>query len=339
MFENVLLAVKQIPGNQFFLTKWISIIFGYIINFIFDIVHHFTVSNSLGISLIFLTLIARVLMIPIAVKQQKSMFVMNKMQPEMKKIQDKYAGREKDPEISRKMQMDMQKLYAKYNYNPFSGCLPMLIQLPIFIALYYVMQNPYLYINTIADIYSNVGDFINSLDADMLLNSGLYNVIASKVPDAQNADLSALIQKILGVFTINDWELLKGVAAGNTEILNSISNFESIVTFCGINLTENVSDNLWNFSNFKFLIPLVSGLSTFLSSWLMTKKTGAVNETARQQQKVMNVVMPFFMAFITLNLPCGVGVYWITSNLFQIAQQIIINNVYTKKLSAEEVKK
>lgn len=334
MLECILLAVKQIPGNQFFLTKWISIIFGVIIDFIFNIVHSVTISNSLGISLILLTIIARMLTIPITIKQQKSMFVMNKMSPELKKIQDKYAGRSKDPEIAKKMQMETQKIYEKYNYNPFSGCLPMLIQLPIFIGLYYVMQYPSLFIDAIGDIYASLGNFITSLSDDVLIETGLYDVIIGKVPKPQEVDLIEILPKILSVFTKSDWNLVKDIAANNTEVTSTLSNLESIVTFCGINLTENVSDNITNFANLKFLVPVISGVSTFLSSWLMTKRSTAVNDTAKQQQRMMTIIMPFFMAFITLNLPCGVGVYWITSNIFQIIQQIVINKVYADKYCA-----
>jgi YidC/Oxa1 family membrane protein insertase len=90
---------------------------------------------SYGIAIILMTIIIRLLILPLGVKQIRSSLIMNKIQPEIKKLQDKYK---KDPQ---KMQKEMTKLYKEKGASPFSGCLPLLIQWPILIALYYVFNH------------------------------------------------------------------------------------------------------------------------------------------------------------------------------------------------------
>lgn len=90
---------------------------------------------SYGISIILVTLIIRLILFPLSLKQTRSSFAMTEIQPEAKKLQDKYKN---DPQ---KSQAELMKLYKEKGASPFSGCLPMLIQWPIFIALYYVFNN------------------------------------------------------------------------------------------------------------------------------------------------------------------------------------------------------
>ena len=70
----------------------------------------------------------------------------------------------------------------------------------------------------------------------------------------------------------------------------------------------------------------------------MTRKNKDMGGAAASQQKIMMITMPLIMAWITSGLPCGVGLYWITSNIFMIAQQQILNKYYENKLSLEEDK-
>ncbi|AYD41379.1 membrane protein insertase YidC [Clostridium fermenticellae] len=90
---------------------------------------------SYGITIILVTVIIRLIILPLNLKQMKSSIIMNEVQPELQKIQNKYKN---DPQ---KAQEKMMKLYKENGVNPLGGCLPMLIQWPIFIALYYVFNN------------------------------------------------------------------------------------------------------------------------------------------------------------------------------------------------------
>lgn len=90
---------------------------------------------SYGLAIILVTLIIRIIILPLTIKQQKSTFAMNEIQPEVKKIQERYK---KDPQKAQELTM---KLYKEKGASPFSGCLPLLIQWPIFLGLYFVFYN------------------------------------------------------------------------------------------------------------------------------------------------------------------------------------------------------
>ena len=158
---NLLAVSRKVMDDPGIIVGPIAWILGHVIDFFFNIIYSIGIhANSLGISIILLTIFTRCLMIPLSYKQQKSMFKMQALSPELKKIQEKYKGGMSDPEIQRKMQMETQRLYSENNVSPFSGCLPMLIQLPIFLGLYHVMQNPFKYIDVINQVYTHLSEIV-----------------------------------------------------------------------------------------------------------------------------------------------------------------------------------
>jgi len=369
-------VIQDEPG---FIVGPISWFLGVILNFIFNIVYFFTENFSLGISIIVVTIIARFIMLPLAFKQQKSMVVMRKIQPEIRRIQDKYKDDMADPEVKRKMNTEMQKLYSKHKYNPFSGCLPLIIQLPIFIALYYIMQNSYAFIDTINVTYKDIANVIiedtkNDKDSAITLlnkkddiniirdknekdrtdsekqllndydsNKFVFwydfskNEITPMVPEDLSDEFDTLDEKYMikafDKFSIEQWKMVKDVF--KSEIIDqNVQKKENIEYFgFGINLTE-----IAGFALPGIVITLLSGLTTFLSSWLMMRKNKNMdsNSAMQSQQKIMMITMPLIMAWITSGLPCGVGLYWIISNIFMIVQQQALNKYYEKKLLLEE---
>lgn len=94
--------------------------------------------GSYGLAIIALTLVVRFALLPLMLKQFKASLAMQKLRPEMQKLQERYKG--KDMETQQKLQQEMMQLYQKHGVNPMSGCLPALIQLPIFMALYYAIS-------------------------------------------------------------------------------------------------------------------------------------------------------------------------------------------------------
>lgn len=362
--------IQDEPG---FIVGPISWVLGTILNFVFNIVYFFTENFSLGISIIVVTIVARFIMLPLAFKQQKSMVVMRKIQPEIKKIQDKYKDDLADPEVKRKMNTEMQKLYSKHKYNPFSGCLPLIIQLPIFIALYYIMQNSYSFIDTINDTYKDIAQVIiedtskdkdsgvvlldkrdeingirnksekdrsedeKNLLADYDSNKFVFwydfsvNEITAMVPEDMAEEFNTLEEKYMikafDKFSMEQWDKVKSVFRSD-RINQNIDKKENIEYFgFGINLTE-----VAGFGMPGIIITILSGLTTFLSSWLMMRKNKNMDSAMQSQQKIMMITMPLIMAWITSGLPCGVGLYWIVSNIFMIVQQQALNKYYENKL-------
>jgi YidC/Oxa1 family membrane protein insertase len=330
---ELLAKTPAILKEPSFITGVIAKILGVIINFFFNIAYSINHEHSLGISIILLTIFARCLMIPIAYKQNKSMSVMHKMQPEIKKIQDKYKGKTSDPEIQKKMNMETQKLYAKYDYSPLSGCLPLLIQMPIFFGIYYVMKHPFLYIDKLGELYTSFANIVIE-DATTGNNSllGIVKNIALGAGITSGTSLGehefCMLLNALDPAKVKEMV----VACGNSNLQAIFDEKEVIESFMGISLTETVGFAL----NIKLIIPILSGATTWLSSWMMTRRNKSADAQMQSQQKVMNIVMPLMMMWITTSIPAGVGLYWVVSNVFQIVQQFILGKHFDNKIKREE---
>ena len=179
--------------------------------------------GSYGLAIIILTVIIKIILYPLTKKQIESMKAMQEIAPKMKKLQEKYKDNQQ------MLQQKMVQLYQDAGVNPFAGCLPMLIQMPILMALYYT-------------------------------------------------------------FFSFDY-------GGGTPSFLWIPNLSA---------TDPV-----------YLLPLIAALTTFLMQKISTVEMN-------QQTKIMMIVFPLFMGFISLNLPAGLVLYWATQNVVQILQQLLI---------------
>lgn len=325
--NSIFILTNIIEKDPGFIVGPISKLLGIIINIVFKFVYMITTDHSLGLTIILFTVIVRLLLLPLNYKQQKSMYIMQKIQPEMKKIQEKYKGN-KDPELAKKMQIEMSKLYSKHNYNPLSGCLPIFIQLPIFIALYFIMKNAYLFVTDIGNLYTEIA---NQILATPNYPDVLVPIVQPLVPRGMTIDISQLpdMLKAINKFTPENWE---AVQAGlpSLDISSLLQQKSSIEYFFGINLAETVG-----FSFPKVLLAVLSGFTTFLSSWVISRKNKSDDPTLKMQQKIMNIVMPIMMTFFTISIPCGVAIYWIVGNIVQIIQQIFLNSYCEKKFAEQ----
>ncbi len=150
LFSNIFVLTQSTSP----ITGPIAKVFGMIMNTIYQMFSSIGI-ESLGLSIIIFTIIIRILMLPLAFKQQKSMVGMQSIQPKLKKIQDKYKNK-KDAESQNKMRMEMSELYKENNVSPFGGCLPLLIQFPIIMSLFAVLRNIPAYIVSIKGIYLDI---------------------------------------------------------------------------------------------------------------------------------------------------------------------------------------
>lgn len=325
IFSNLAILSYTIQKDPGMIVGPISKFLGVIVNFIFNIVYTLTVNHSLGLSIILLTIVTRILMLPLAVKQQQSMVAMQRLQPEMDKIKSKYPN-SKDPEVQQKMNAEIQSLYAKHKVNPLSGCLPLLVTMPIFFALNYIMNQSYMFITKLGDLYRSIAVSIMEIPGYV---SVIRPMIVPKVAKGLELDLRVVddVQKALNKFSYADWNALfeKLPAEVLGPIKLAFQDKISIETFIGITLIDS--------SGLQFpgiLIPILCGLTTFLSSYLMNKTQKAADSNAQMQQKVMLIFMPIMMGVMTINMSAGVGLYWITSSVFQIVQQYVLNKRLTR---------
>jgi len=336
---------SQIANEPGVIIGPIAHVFGYIIDFIFNIVYALTENHSLGLSIILLTIIVRFLMLPLGIKQQKSMLKMQKLNPEIQKIRNKY-GNSKDPEIAKKMNAEQQALYAKNKVNPLSGCLPLLITMPLFFGLHYIMNQSYLYVSELNKTYHSLSYTI----IHEVPNYANYVVplaeryVPQKMQNEGTFDISVVenMSKVLNRFSTEDWDKFMNqspkefsqhpviqaqerIPPINTlpayrKIQTELERKRAIENFFGLPLID-ASGTSWP----GILIPILVALSTFTSSWIMSKMQPSTDDKQKMQQKIMMYAMPALMLFMTVGLAAGVGIYWITSSVFQTAQQAVLN--------------
>lgn len=309
--------VQREPG---FIVGPISSFLGFILDFIFNIVYNISEGYALGLSIIIFTIIVKLILLPLSIKSYKSMAKIQELQPEMNKINEKY-GKSKDPEIQRKKSMEIQKLYSENKVNPLGGCLPIFMQFPIFMSLFYIMNQPYLFITKLGEVYNSLAQTTMSIPEYNVPIFETHSLGLAKIPRNMELNLTEPtdLLRLLNNYNASDWELyLQQLPAQYLQPLNFIlEQKNSIEQFFSISLVENAGLS-WP----SILIPIIAVIAAFLSSYLMTKQNKSSDPNVAMQQKVMLYVMPCMMGIITIGMPVGVGLYWITSNIFQLVQQL-----------------
>jgi len=355
--QDFLVLARQVQADPGFIVGPIAAVFGFILDLLFNLVYAITPNNSLGFAIILLTVVAMVIMLPLGVKTQRSMTKMQQLGPEVEKIKAKY-GDTTDAELKRKMNAEIQALYGKHKINPLGGCLPMIIQMPLFFALLFIMQQTFLYVGTLNDLYLNLADYIqqypnyleimapisrpfipdawyrngyeiarhiggfvnaNGVQVGPMSYAAAVEAVGGNYINLTNANHMA---RVLSRFTTDDWyTVISQMPNAYAAPLRELYAYKtSIEHFFGLPLLEN-SGMRWP----GVIIPFFTVLTTVGQSWLSQLVNKPKDERAKTQQTIMMVVMPLFMGFITITMPAGVGLYWIVSNLFRLVQQLVMN--------------
>jgi len=289
----------------------IADIFGIIMNSIYNFFSTIGI-ESLGLSIIIFTLIVRALMIPLAFKQQKSMKEMQKIQPQLKKVQDKYKNK-KDPESQQKFQMEMNQLYKEHGVSPFGGCLPMLVQFPIIISLFQVLRNIPAYIDSVRMYYENIATKVMVIEG-----AGDFLVSKAEKVMVKNFDITNLnkVIDVIGKFSSDQWtEFIEKFTSISQIIQPNYEKITEIYMFLGMNLADKP-----NLLSIGLLLPLLNVIVQF-----MVSRTMSTGQEQGQTQKTMMYTMPLITAFFVATMPAGLGLYWLIGSLFQWGQQVVIN--------------
>ena len=327
-------------------------ILGWIMDLLFRFTSMFGIVN-IGLCIILFTLVTKLLMIPLTIKQQKSSKLMAVMQPELTAIQKKYKGKEGDQKAMMMMQTETKAVYEKYGTSMTGGCLPMLIQLPIIFALYRVIYNIPAYVHSVRGYYEMV---IANLPAGFQTNQTFMDLASSSkmLSGADFTDLNKVID-LLYTFTGKQWEVLVGafpqVGQAVTESGDSVvSAIERMQTFFGLNIAYTPMQVIGNFFSHvdgttvfaliaALAIPLLAGASQWYSFKLITATTespqGDENPGANMM-KSMNVMMPLMSVFFCFTFATGIGLYWVAQSVFTIIQQVGINS-YLKKVDIDDL--
>lgn len=308
------------------IAKFLGVIYNSVFNFIYGGIQ----SNSLGIAIILFTILVKVVLIPLMYKSQQSNYKMQKLQPEMAKIKKKYESK-KDADSQQRMAMEMQKLQKDNNVNMMGGCLPMLIQLPILYALFYIFQQAYIYIDVVGANYQAIADVLVSIPVTLRLDifTDMINAHKMTIDVASTADM----MKLINMLTAAEWNtVLTSASDYAAQLTPLLAQKTSIETFMGISMINKVG-----FTFPGIIIPIVAGITTYLSSVSMTRKSaeGGGDDPSMQMMKSMNVMMPIMMGGMCITMPGGIGIYWTISNLIQVGQTVLLNKYFRSKDAKE----
>lgn len=280
-------------------------IFGYLLNIINDFVGNY------GLAIILFTVIIKILMLPLSIKQQKTMKKSAKIQEQVKIMQFKYKN---DPE---KLNREMMDLYKKENMSPFSGCLSTIVQFILLISIFYMVRFPLTYMEKIDK--NQLDTYVQQMKDDGMAVSQAYSEI----------DIVREINYLKDKFP-------------EDENLNKINlNMQ----FFGLDLGKIPQQNLGDWT--VYIIPILYIISTFISMRITTamqdktkskddviditeKKEEEKNEmedAMAQSNKMMSWMMPIMSVSISLVAPLGLALYWLVNNILMIGERLILNKM------------
>ena len=321
-----------------------------------------------GIAIIVLTIIVRLAMWNLNVEQQRSMKMMQTLQPKLKAIQDRYQS---NPQL---MQQKLMEFYKEHKFNPMGGCLPLLIQMPIFILLYSALISPqfiqvagnqhFLFVDSLATTLRATAGISNdgklgaaTGDKFILGNSATIYLPDKEIKNVKITDPAQALE-IKGDLVPGE-DVVLGFSLDHIKLkfseLEKVEKADVVVTNSNIRENENITfvrntdgtmtatvptvpvKRAWHWD----VIVLIAlfAITMFISQKIMMSMTKTDSQDATQAalQKSMGTFMPIMImaTFIIIPIPAGVLLYLITSNIIQIAQTIMIN----KQIDNEMAKK
>ena len=274
-------------------------------------------AGSYVLALIVFALIVEIIMLPVAIKQQKNMIGMAKLRPALAKIEKKYAGR-RDPVTMQKKREEMMALQQKEGYSAFAGCLPMLLQLIIVgFILYPIIQNPIYYmLNQSEDFSAALMYYATAPEAA----GGLGFELSAK---GNAIELLSLINKenIAGI--ANFAPIANGAAIAERFNVLSIPNFTIFGGAINLGAIPKIASWL-------IFVPILNIVAQWLTMFLSKKwNQNGMNPVAQDAQnaasmKIMEILPLALTCFILFQIPAMIGVYWFIRSLISLGKQYLI---------------
>ncbi len=292
--------------------QFFASLFGYLLSFLYNLV------NNYGVAIILFTVIIKLLLLPLSIKQQKTMKKTSKIQEKMKIIQFKYKN---DPE---KMNQEVMELYKTEKMNPFSGCLTAIMQFILLISIFQLVRSPITFMQkTNSEEKEKINEYIKQLQEDGKQIGQVYPEID-------------LIREY-------SWLKEKNPDDKTVEKLNLKMNF------LGLDLSKIPQQNMSDFT--VYIIPILYIISSFISIRLNTQvqnaQTQGQDETiidgetgkelikkeedeldaVMQTNKMMSWMMPIMSISIAIVAPLGLALYWLINNILMIIERLILNKM------------
>lgn len=267
--------------------------------------------NNYALALIAYALITKLIIFPLSMKQQKTQLNMVRLRPYQEALAKKYGNNKE------KYNMELQKLYQREGYNPMSSCLPLLIQLPLILLIYNIVRHPITYVH--------YGEFFTANTAQRVYELALK---VNNMPEA--------LKKVVDGITANP-DKLKDISNYELQIYNLSPEVQIAgdKLFGFIDLSGTPSQDFWSWM---ILIPILAGVTGFITSWLSQKLNSMTQDPAAAgNTKMMTYMMPLISVFFCYSLNCALGWYWIITNVLSIAQTLVLHKMYDPKKVLAEV--
>ncbi len=276
-------------------------IFGYLLNFLYNLVSNY------GLAIILFSIIVKLIMLPLSIKQQKSIKKNTKIQEEMKQIQFKYKN---DPE---KLNQATIELYKREKMSPFSGCFSAIIQIILLFSVFYLVREPLTHMKKIDT------EIINKYKTQ-IVEEGLSN--NSAYPEIE---------------IIREIDKLKELEKNENK--EEIDSLKINMEFFGLDLSKVPTQNLNDFK--VYIIPVLYVISSFISMRISTSmqtkqkddeetekvEENDLNSSMEQANKSMSLLMPIMSVSIAIIAPLGLALYWLINNILMILERLILNKV------------
>lgn len=327
----------------------IAKILGWIMNWIYLFLQNVFGIENIGFTIIVLTILIYMCMLPLTIRTQKFSKLQQRMQPEIKAIQEKYKGK-RDQQSQMAMNEETQELYAKYGISPTGSCLPMLLQLPVFLALYRMINNVPAYVSSVKSAFDGIVEgIVNTPGYQDIMDKFVETVnLTSLRADFHNEDL--LVVKNFIVDTVykmstSAWDSLRESFPSLVDVINSTEDqLNHINYFLGMNISDSpfaiITNSMHTHSYLlvflALMVPISSYASQMLNIRLMPQADTDPDSAMARQLKAMNFTMPIFSLFLCFTVPVGLGIYWIFSSLTRGVQQYFVNK-HIQNLDLDDV--
>lgn len=337
----------------------VSTLLGWLMDGIYRVLDMIGIQN-VGLSIIIFTLIIYMILTPIQIKQQKLSKMTAIMNPELQAIQKKYKNK-KDQASMMKMQEETTLVYQKYGVSPMGTCLPLLIQMPILLALYQVIYRIPAYVGSVRAIFTDAVTKITSVNGytDIIQNFLTDNKINTVQLTLENgvATNNSIID-VLYKLSPSQWEAFAEIdkfSSFSNVINDTASEIAHVQSFLGLNIADTpfaivktaIAAGSILLAIGAILIPFLAWFTQWLNYKLMPQATSSNNGDAANSMeatmKTMNTTMPLMSAFFCLTLPVGMGIYWIAGAVIRSGQMLVINrhmaNIDLDKLIKKNMEK
>ena len=306
---------------------FLSEIFGYILNFFYEL------TSNYGIAIIIFSVLLRLILIPITIKQQTTMKKSAKMQEKMKEIQTKYKN---NPE---KLNQETIELYKTEKMSPFSGCFSAILQLLIILSVFWLVSQPLTYMKKVDK--QVIADYKTKITEENEGQNGAY-------PEIQ------IISKIESEYQEINNELANENVENREELEAKKESLEKMrinMEFLGLDLSKVPTQNLGDFR--VYIIPVLYVITSFISIKITTMAQKKANkkkdvivqnengsdemlDSMQQMNNSMLYMTPIMSISIAVIAPLGLALYWLVSNILMIAERLIINKFIGAKEEEED---